>query len=627
MAVNTHPIWLGSSTTHEVVAVKPIRQVVPPDMHGDEFVLTIERMEGQASQYEGAKKYVQAAECLEQAINRRLGFLGEKHPELLLAIERHVCNCNYWGIQCLNARHYSAALELLKKAQAMTEAELVPNFKRRVYLRAVTFNNLCCYFHARGKLNAALQCVDRALKIEQRYKDSKNTARTHLNLGVLLSLMMRHDEAMEHSECAIAFLQDQEQSILHQHGLEGVYGEGADPALRARYEEVISSLVVAYHNTGVECTKTGHHDQALDFLNHANQISEQKLGPQNPFTIVVNGTLDVTARAHPPSPMRPQRSHMLAIERTETLLKPPSQDSKNVTAASLPVEQPTSQASDMLPAIGSPGVPQKPRSACTPRQKKMRGMRAMEQIKGGGNPINLLIPPELLNVRPRLGDSIKKNKAASAHVGSPIIQQTVHGVIPMSTLYPPPEGDKGLHSSHSSTKSHKPKARAPGYGQIPETSISGELPDGFTLPQIIAHYKEEMLKDGADTVYIKPDEQRVQAIAALRGQILRTQAEYPAMTSAAQREDKELNSTGIEDSTRGLAVRVVSAAKPAMVEYEAAAAIQRVVRGVIARRQILREVSRVANRAATRLQRLFRRVRDARIAASISDEAATRPGL
>lgn len=621
MAANTQPIWLGSSTRHEVVQVMPIRQVVPPDMHNDDFVLTIERMEDLASQYElqGTKKYVQAAECLEQAINRRLGLLGERHPELLLAIERHVCNCNYWGIQCLQTRQHSASLELLKKAQAMTEAELVPNFKRRVHLRSQTFNNLCCYFHARGKLNAAIQCVDRALKIEQRYKDHRNTARTHLNYGVLLSLMARHSEAMEHSECAIALMQDQEHTILRQYGMEGVFGEGADPVLRAKYEETVSSLVVAYHNTGVELTKAASHDQALDFLNHAAQIAEQKLGLQSPFTVAVQGTLAATAKLHPPSPIKFQRSTLLATDRTE-LLNSSSKSGKDATAITAPVQQPASQeAVDMLPAIGTPNTPRKPKSAHAPRQKKsLREMRVMEQIRSG---VSLLGPPGQLSVRPRLGDS----KTLSAHVGSPIIQQTVHGIAPMCTLRLPQqhaEEDKDpSNSSRSSIKLHKSKPRAPGQGEIPETTIGVEVPDGFSLPQIIANYQNERAQEGSDSVVVKPCDQRVQAIAAMKKQMMQTQAQDPSMTLTAQRE--ELGSAEKcavrRDSTRGLAVQYVSAARPAIVEYEAAVFIQKVVRGWVARRRILKEVERVAHRAATRLQRLWRSVKSRRAAAAASN--------
>ena len=211
-------------------------------------MLAIERFENDVAPYEMQKKYVMAAECLEQAINLRRKFLGDMHQDFLSAIERYVVSCNLWGIQCLNAGQNSSALELLMKAEGLTEADNVPNFKRRVSLRAATFNNLCCYFRARGKLNAALQFAEKALKIEQKFKDAENPARTHLNYAVLLSMMNRHDEAVEHIESAIAILHDDERQISYP----GSEPEEGDNSRGLQHQEVVSTLVVAYYNHWVE---------------------------------------------------------------------------------------------------------------------------------------------------------------------------------------------------------------------------------------------------------------------------------------------------------------------------------------------------------------------------------------
>jgi Tfp pilus assembly protein PilF len=49
-------------------------------------------------------------------------------------------------------------------------------------LRAVTLNNLGCYYKKKGRLRSALKCLGKALKIESRLKDVKNPADTHLNI-------------------------------------------------------------------------------------------------------------------------------------------------------------------------------------------------------------------------------------------------------------------------------------------------------------------------------------------------------------------------------------------------------------------------------------------------------------
>jgi hypothetical protein len=195
----------------------------------------------------------------------------------------------------------------------------------------------------------------------------------------------------------------------------------------------------------------------------------------------------------------------------------------------------------------------------------------------------------------------------------------------MSKLRPPQhstEGEKGhMQSSQSSTKTQKSKPRSPGQGEIPETKVNAEIPDGFTLPQIIAHYKKESKEE--PTEIVEPTSARMQAIAAMKGQMLRHVQETnagvaPIGAIAAQRED--LGSAGYtsEDSTRGLAVRSVLAAKPVLMRDEAAVMIQSHARGCIARRRILKEVEAVANHAALRLQRLFRRARKRREAAAVA---------
>lgn len=245
-------------------------------------------------------------------------------------------------------------------------------------------------------------------------------------------------------------------------------------------------------------------------------------------------------------------------------------------------------------------------------------MRTMEQLKGGG--INFHIPPKLLTRRPRL----KNCAAPDSHVGSPIIQQCIHGITPLSDLRSPvqsAEGNQGrMQSSHSSFKAEQ-KSSIPGTGEIPETKISVELqqehddPDAFSLPQIIQRFLDDRQVD-----MIKPTGQRLQAIAAMKGQMMQnfqvSNSVHPGSTGhsiAFQREDdRSAGYIAPVNATRGLAICYVSTAKPLLVRDAAAVVIQRIARGFITRRRIRQEVEKVANRAATRLQRLFLRRRDAR---------------
>jgi len=306
VSVKYAPIWLGSSTNGQKVTVRDIKNIVPQDLHFNESVLAIERFEAEAGPFEAQRKYIMAAECLEQAINLRRKFLGDTHRDFLAGLESYVVSCNLWGIQCLSSAQYTCSLELLKKAEYMTEADNVPNFTRRVALRAATFNNLCCYYRHRGKLNAALQFAERALKIEQRFKDAESPARTHLNYAVLLSMMGRHEEAIEHIESAVAILHDEECQISYELGEGGLgIAEGlpakADGS-RERQQECVSALVVAYYNMWVELSRLSRKEAGMDWVGRAANIAQRKLGTAHPLTVKME---DILAAAREQSARSP----------------------------------------------------------------------------------------------------------------------------------------------------------------------------------------------------------------------------------------------------------------------------------------------------------------------------------
>jgi len=256
------PIWLGSGTRQETVVVREIQHIVPDEMHMHETVLAIGRFESDAKAYQSQSKYVIAAECLEQSSRLRQKFLGDNHQDFLSSLEQYVVLCNFWGIRCLNLGEHTSSLELLRKAEKATEVENVPNFKRRLSLRATAFNNLCCYFRHRGKLNAALHFAEKALKIEQRFKEAENPARSHLNYAFLLSMVSRNDEALEHIESAISILHDEERQISYDFSGKECSG---DQQVQ-RYQEVVSVLVVAYFNMYVELGRLSRREAGVDFL-------------------------------------------------------------------------------------------------------------------------------------------------------------------------------------------------------------------------------------------------------------------------------------------------------------------------------------------------------------------------
>ena len=170
-------------------------------------------------------------------------------------------------------------LELLKKAEILTERDAAG--------RAVTFNNLACYYRRQGKLHAALQYLQKvrrrrpgvtwwhgcdapaaaaprrlaspplppvlhitspptshppqALKIENKLDQVDNPADTYLNTCAVLSQLGRHQSALEHAQQALILLQEELSRVL------GPMADGNEAPKADR----IAVLAIAYHNVGV----------------------------------------------------------------------------------------------------------------------------------------------------------------------------------------------------------------------------------------------------------------------------------------------------------------------------------------------------------------------------------------
>eukprot|EP00957_Ditylum_brightwellii_P186347 14188167-Ditylum_brightwellii.AAC.1 len=111
--------------------------------------------------------------------------------------------CNLLAMTYLQQEDFQLALELLKKAEILTEKDAAG--------RAVTCNNLACFYRRQGRLRSALQYLQRALRIESRLRSNNmtNAADTHLNACAVLSQLGRHQLALEHSQSALILLQEE----------------------------------------------------------------------------------------------------------------------------------------------------------------------------------------------------------------------------------------------------------------------------------------------------------------------------------------------------------------------------------------------------------------------------------
>merc|ERR1719169_91967 len=128
--------------------------------------------------------------------------------------ERLTVGYNTLGMKHLKEGNTETSCKYFEKAEALTDpANLHMNPESRLVLRAVTYNNMGCFYKSMSKLHTALQYLKKAQQIEEKSRArSQNPAGTQLNLCALLSQMGKHPEALGHAQRALQLLQNVEPS-------------------------------------------------------------------------------------------------------------------------------------------------------------------------------------------------------------------------------------------------------------------------------------------------------------------------------------------------------------------------------------------------------------------------------
>ena len=113
-------------------------------------------------------RHLDALPYMEMSVFLRKQIYGGNSREVLKACQVFTTSCNTLAMNCLQKDDYMRAYELLKKAELLTEPRgYLTDDKARLKLRAVTFNNLGCFYKRRGKLHAALQVIASAKSATQ----------------------------------------------------------------------------------------------------------------------------------------------------------------------------------------------------------------------------------------------------------------------------------------------------------------------------------------------------------------------------------------------------------------------------------------------------------------------------
>jgi len=137
---------------------------------------------------------------------------GDRSESVMNSSQEAAIICNILSMSFLQKENFNVALELLRKAEMLTE--------EGGKYRAVTYNNFACIFRRTKKLRSALSYLEKALEIEYNFLHHSdesvddclqelNPTDIHLNICAILSQMNRHELALQHAMKALILIQDE----------------------------------------------------------------------------------------------------------------------------------------------------------------------------------------------------------------------------------------------------------------------------------------------------------------------------------------------------------------------------------------------------------------------------------
>ena len=214
-------------------------------------------------------RYFETIDCLEQGLVLRQLLHGAESEEVWRACSRLGELCNQVAMMCLHHEDLGMVLELLRKAELLTEQDPIG--------KAVTLNNLGVYFRRLNKLHTALRYMRQAVDIEEKLPNVPRAGDTHINLCVTLSQCGKHKAALKAGQRALQLLQQELFSKVHP-------GQAASHMHRA---DRIATMAVAHHNVAVEFEFLNKMTQALAAYAKGVELASTYLGEGHGVTIML----------------------------------------------------------------------------------------------------------------------------------------------------------------------------------------------------------------------------------------------------------------------------------------------------------------------------------------------------
>ncbi|OMJ87154.1 hypothetical protein SteCoe_11153 [Stentor coeruleus] len=183
-------------------------------------------------------------------------------------IEMKIMSHNRQAMDFLRQQEFDLCLSHLSKAESILTNS--GKFDHLSKLYGITLNNFGCYYRRTGNLAIAQNFLRKALEILTKPPiDVHQLGGTHLNICAIVSQTGNHESALSHALIAL--------NLFTSKYLE-------DPSL-------LTTLLVAYHNVGIEYEYLAQYSQACGVFTKALDLAVDKLGEIHPLTISLKGSL------------------------------------------------------------------------------------------------------------------------------------------------------------------------------------------------------------------------------------------------------------------------------------------------------------------------------------------------
>lgn len=166
-----------------------------------------------------------------------------------------------FGVRCAEQKRYAQALELLRKAELLSVRESLDK-RLSIELMAHVNDSYGFYYLKRGKAAAALDYVQKAMKVHVKRSDWAQVATCHLHIGMVLSRLNRHDEALRCLGQVLSLVQEEKLDV------------GEQP-------QRLCMVALCYHNIAVEHLIMRHLPEACTCSQNARRIARLCLSYSN----------------------------------------------------------------------------------------------------------------------------------------------------------------------------------------------------------------------------------------------------------------------------------------------------------------------------------------------------------